>query len=310
MAQVFDTVWHEGLVNKLNKLLPKQYVDILTSYITDRTFRIKQESEYSDLMDIKAGVPQGSVLGPVLYLLYTCDIPVLRDVTLATFADDTALIATEKDPILSTAKVQHATDEFLTWTQKWRIKLNEQKSVHVNFTNQNMINPPSLVINGTLAPHENNAKYLGINSDVKLRWKHHIKKKREELDLRYKKYYWLLGRKSQLSIHNKILVYKQIFKPVWLYGSQLWGCSKDSNIEIIQKFQNKVLRNIVNAPWYTRNKDIHRDLNIPLVVDEIKKMAAKHEERLHHHPNAEALQLLDNQHPVRRLKRTKPFELV
>jgi hypothetical protein len=63
---------------------------------------------------------------------------------------------------------------------------------------------------------------------------------------------------------------------VWQYGTQLWGC-KPSNINIIQRFQNKVLRGIVDAPWYVRNSDFHRDLNIETVIDIIKKMAQNHE---------------------------------
>ena len=70
VAQAFDKVWHEGLIYKLNKILPKQYVELLQSYISNRIFRIKQEDEYSDIKEIRAGVPQGSVLGPILYLLY------------------------------------------------------------------------------------------------------------------------------------------------------------------------------------------------------------------------------------------------
>lgn len=136
------------------------------------------------------------------------------------------------------------------------------------------------------------------------------KEKKEELDIKYRKLCWLIGRKSQLTIENKLLIYKQILKPVWLYGAQLWGCAKASNIEIIQRFQNKVLRNIVNAPWYIRNKDLHKDLKIETVADEIKKMAQKHEMRLHDHPNIEAIQLLDNREVIKRLQRKKPFELV
>jgi hypothetical protein len=159
-------------------------------------------------------------------------------------------------------------------------------------------------------PYKNEAKYLGLTLDSKLRWKAHIKKKRTELGIRYKKYYWLLGRNSQLSLYNKLLIYNQVLKPIWLYGIQLWGCSKDCNIKIIQTFQNKVLRNMVNAPWFVRNSDLHRDLGIPMVKAEIKRLAGKHEDRLHQHINIEALQLLDNQQLVRRLKRLKPLDLV
>jgi len=56
--------------------------------------------------------------------------------------------------------------------------------------------------------------------DAKLRWKALVKKKREKLGLKYKKMYWLMGRRSALSIHNKLMLYKQILKPVWTYGIQ------------------------------------------------------------------------------------------
>ena len=97
--------------------------------------------------------------------------------------------------------------------------------------------------------------------------------------------------------------------PVWTYGIQLWGCTKPSNIAIIQRFQNKVLRAIVNALWHVRNADLHRDLKMEMVTAEIKRFARKHEDSLHHQNNVEAIQLLDNTELLRRLKRTKPFEL-
>jgi hypothetical protein len=98
--------------------------------------------------------------------------------------------------------------------------------------------------------------------------------------------------------------------PVWTYGAQLLGCTKKSNIKIIQTFQNKVLRCIVNAPWYTRSQNIHKDLKIASIDEEIQRIAKKHERRLRQHHNIEMLQLLDNAELVRRLDRLKPFELV
>jgi hypothetical protein len=91
---------------------------ILQSYITDRYFRIKQEEAYSELKEIKAGVPQGSVLGPVLYLLYTCDIPTLENDTIATFADDTAILTVGKNNEEATEKLQTAVNQIKDWTKK------------------------------------------------------------------------------------------------------------------------------------------------------------------------------------------------
>ena len=98
--------------------------------------------------------------------------------------------------------------------------------------------------------------------DAKLRWKAHVKKKGEEMYLRYKRMYWLTGRNSSLSLHNKLLLYKQILKPILTYGIQLWGGTTQSNTDIVQRFQNKVLRNTVKAPRYVRNNDLHRDLQV------------------------------------------------
>jgi hypothetical protein len=60
--------------------------------------------------------------------------------------------------------------------------------------------------------------------------------------------YWLLGRKSKLSTSNKLLIYKRIFKPIWTYGIQLYGTASTSNKEILEHFQSKALRVIVDAP--------------------------------------------------------------
>lgn len=102
---------------------------------------------------------------------------------------------------------------------------------------------------------QSEVKYSGLTLDAKLHWRSHVKRKTEENSLKYKKHYWLLGGSSQLSLYNKALIYKQVFKPIWLYCAQLWSCAKDSNITIIQKFQNKVLWNMVNAPLYVQNTE-------------------------------------------------------
>jgi hypothetical protein len=82
-----------------------------------------------------------------------------------------------------------------------------------------------------------------------------------------------------------------------------------SNIRVIQRYQNKVLKCIVNAPWYVGNSD-HRDRGIEAVTDVIAKFANSHEKRLQNHINIEASRLLNVKNITRRLKRKKPFELV
>jgi len=71
--------------------------------------------------------------------------------------------------------------------------------------------------------------------------------KRKQQGLNFQQMYWIL-KKTELSIENKLLIYKTILKPIWTYGIPLWGTASNSNIEILQRYQNKVLRAIVNAP--------------------------------------------------------------
>lgn len=308
VSQAFDKVWHDGLKYKLRQVLPVCLYDILESYLGNRLFRVRHGNEYSELKEISAGVPQGSVLGPLLYLLYTRDIPREDGTTLATFADDTAILAVGKTIEETTAKLQNALNKVNQWTRDWRIALNETKSVHVNFTYKK-INDLPIFLNLARIPFANEAKYLGMTLDAKLKWNSHVKMKRKELEIKYREMYWLLGKHSQLSTENKLLLYKQVLKPVWTYGIQLWGCTKKTNANIIQTFQNKVLREIVQAPWYSRNDDIHRDLGIPTIEAETRSFAQKHRNRLIGHVNNTVLQLLDESNLLRRLQRTKPFDL-
>ncbi|CAB0020409.1 unnamed protein product [Nesidiocoris tenuis] len=308
VAQAFDKVWHEGLNHKLKKMLPYQYVELLESYLSRRYFCIKQEDAYSEPRTINAGVPQGSVIGPLLYLLYTCDLPETEENTTATFADDTAILAVGESNEESTQKLNRAISRISSWTAKWRIRLNEAKSVHIDFTNRSIVYTPTF-INGVAIPYVNEAKYLGMTLDAKLRWKEHVKKKKTELVLKLRKMYWLIGRQSTMTIGNKLLLYNQVLKPVWSYGAQLWGCTAPTNRQIIQRFQNSVLRCITDAPWYFRNDALHRELNVDSVDQVIKQRASAHLTRLRDHLNEEAVKLLDVEDLTRRLKRTKPHEL-
>jgi hypothetical protein len=84
------------------------------------------------------------VLGPILYLLYTSDFPTPEQNVVATFADDTAIMAIGDNNSESTEKLQTAVTKVQRWTRKWRIKLNETKSVHIDFTDKRMSTSQSI----------------------------------------------------------------------------------------------------------------------------------------------------------------------
>jgi hypothetical protein len=108
----------------------------MKSYINDREFRIRINQAVSTNFAIKSGVPQGSAVGPLLYLLYTADLPTDENTTRETFADDTVILATHANPGQDTSNLQHHLNLIQAWIHKWKIKINETKSIQVNFTLQ------------------------------------------------------------------------------------------------------------------------------------------------------------------------------
>ena len=117
IAQAFDKVCQDALLCKLREVLPINYFIFLKSYLYDRSFFIKQGEELTTLHSINAGVPQGSVLGPILYLLFTMDLPIpqIRDVTLGTFADDTVALSVDKYPVVASLKLQTYINSISEW---------------------------------------------------------------------------------------------------------------------------------------------------------------------------------------------------
>ena len=156
---------------------------------------------------------------------------------------------------------------------------------------------------------QTDVKYLGLHLDQRLTWRIHIRMKRRHLNLKLRGMYWLLGRKSKLSLANKLLLYKCVLKPVWSYGIQLWGCAKPSHTQIIQRLQSKILQSITNVPWYFSNFTLHNDLHVPFVAAEIHRFSHLYHQRLVGHHNALIAAMNTPPTIVRRLKRPWPTDL-
>ena len=126
---------------------------------------------------ILVGILRGNVFGPVLYTLFTHDLPIRDDVTFATYADDTALFSSSESPSEASGCIQQL-DCFHHRLNKWNIKVKTQKSSHLTFTTRGG-NCPSVFLNGIAISNDNIVKFLGLHPDRGLKWKAHISARRK-----------------------------------------------------------------------------------------------------------------------------------
>uniref|UniRef100_A0A2S2P698 Putative RNA-directed DNA polymerase n=1 Tax=Schizaphis graminum TaxID=13262 RepID=A0A2S2P698_SCHGA len=304
VSQAFDRVWHEGLLFKLKAFLPPTYFLLIKSYLTDRHFQVKFGSSFSSIEKISAGVPQGGILSPILYNVYAADQPTSPTTSVAEFADDKAIISIHEDSHIASLNLQNHLNLMSIWYDKWRVQVNQSKSIHTTFTLR--LPPcPEVSLSNIPIPSSQSVKYLGLTFDRRLTWGPHIRTKKLALNERLRSIKSLISNKHT-KLNTKLLIYKSLIKPMWTYGLQLWGNAKVTNVNKIQTVQNKILRLITNAPPYVSNHTLHTDLNIKSVHAEAVTYYKRFHNRLPHHPNPLISNLASHTipgNPTRRLKR-------
>lgn len=251
---------------------PLYLIRTVESFLKERFFCVCLNDKYSDLLEIPAGVPQGSVLGPILYILYCSDMPDFNGCNYATYADDTCLFFSHEFGQNIVTELQCALDNLVHYFQKWKIKINGEKTQAVFFTRKrkSCFYPTNqLKINGTCIPWSDNVKYLGVYMDRKLIFDLHIKRQIEKFHIARNMLYPLIKRGSYLSYENKIILAKVVFQSLFLYACPVWGVCAASHIKKLQICQNKLLKMMLNLPWYFSTRILHSNNNIKLIRDRI-----------------------------------------
>lgn len=292
IAKAFDKVWHDGLIFKIqNSTMPKYLTKLTKDYLENRTFSVKINNTRSSIRKIESGVPQGSALGPILFNLYMSNLKPTEGVCIALFADDLAVMYKHKRAVHVHKHLNNAMEDISNWYTKWRLPVNSDKSQSVYFTKSVALSKPFEKVHYKENAIEwtNQAKYLGVTLDFRLTFTPHIRDKIKSTNIIKYQLYPLIGRRSKLPIKTKLGLYKAIIIPHLTYACPTWGHAKPTAIKKIQIVQNKILREICNAPWFLRNKNIHQDLNIKSIEELIKKTAIKFFENLQLNEDLEKL---------------------
>jgi hypothetical protein len=265
IEKAFDTTWHPGLLNKLSKLdFSAAIIKLISSFLSNRKFRVSIEGEMSTPREIQAGVPQGSVLSPTLYSIYINNAPQSPGVRLALFADDTCIYTTDRKEGYVLRKLQRGLTSVGSWCEQWNIRINEDKTQAIYFSRRIGLPETSLTLNGRNMPFVNSTKYLGVIFDRKITWKLHFEASEAKAFRTFLRVYPLFE-SERLNANIKLTLHKALISSIMTYACLIWEFAGDTYLLKLQCLQNMVLRTIGNFPRRTPIREFHLAFKIPYV---------------------------------------------
>ena len=182
ISKAFDKVWHDGLIFKLRQNgVNGGLLSLFENYLQNRQQRVVINGAYSEYLPIESGVPQGSVLGPLFFLIYINDLEKNIKSNVKFFADDTMLFSKVKDPNVSAAELNYDLDLICQWAYQWKMQFNPdttKQATEVIFSCKK-IKPihPQLTFNGNVVAKVNDQKHLGLTLTPSLSFNKHIHEK-------------------------------------------------------------------------------------------------------------------------------------
>ena len=218
----FDSVWHNGLRYKIYQLgLPTKLCRWLSDFLVGRVIQVKIEGFLSPKVYPKAGVPQGSNLSPLLFLIYVNDMPnpTHHQTNKSQFANDAGQWAVSKNIDLA-AEYFRDLDKLARWCAKWRIKLNPEKTEVIIFSKSRTAirAKPALCLYGDLLSYYPHIKFLGITFDNRMTFTKHLEEILECCNQTLHCLRILVNRKWGPSPETILQIYKQCVTPIFEYG--------------------------------------------------------------------------------------------
>ena len=281
IEKAFDSVWHDGLIHKISQFgFPIYLTKTLMSYLNHRTYKVHLYGSHSNSQTIPAGVPQGSVLGPVLYNIFTSDFPDPPDhCHRAIYADDTALYATGIGTRNTIPKLQKYINTCTKYYSTWKITPNAAKTEVIRFNGSNHKRPlrlfKKITVNGNPIDWSTSVKYLGLTIDKNLNFYQHTIQTLKKVNWAKRLLFPLLNRRSQLSETNKLAIYCQILRPIMTYAAPVWKNISAARRKKFQTVQNQSLKMAFRLHPYTRTLTVRNLTKVPLLSDFIQSLDDK-----------------------------------
>ncbi|MES9992730.1 MAG: reverse transcriptase family protein, partial [Candidatus Thiodiazotropha sp.] len=241
VSKAFDRVWHRGLLYKLHSVgINGSLLHWFTDYLRNRTQRVVLPGASSNWKPINAGVPQGSILGPLLFLVYINDIVENINSKIRLFADDTSLYIIVDDPLEAAQTLNSDMEKIHEWASKWLVTFNPSKSESLLFSRKH-IKPhhPPIIMNNEVISEVNTHKHLGLTFSNDCTWHDHLALIKTKAWHRIN-----IMRKLKFTLDRKSLekIYFAFIRPLLEYADVVWDNCTQYEANELEKIQIEAAR--------------------------------------------------------------------
>ena len=260
-SKAFDKVPHKRLLKKLHHYgIRGSVLTWIKSFLSDRKQSVVLEGSKSHSAAVESGVPQGSVLGPTLFLAYINDLPsyIKNGSTARLFADDCVLYHTIESKE-DAAKLQGDLDALQRWEDDWLMEFHPQKCQTLHITNKRNVIKHKYQIHGHELEEVESAKYLGVTIHNKLSWNNHINNITNKANGTRA---FLQRNLHQCPRKTKELCYKTLVRPQLEYASTVWDPPTSTQCQKIEMVQRRAARFVIG--------DYHRTSSVDAMIEKLK----------------------------------------
>lgn len=265
IMKAFDTIPHERLLYKLrNYGIEGNILDWIKDFLYKRRQRVRVHNDFSEWRDVTSGVPQGSVLGPVLFIMYMNDIPDAVEATCKIFADDTKIYKNVKT-VNDQASLQRDLQKLCEWSKLWLLKFSipKCKAMHLGYKR--------LSTTYEMTDHDNNVSRLPVcdeEKDLGITFQNNLKFDKQVLNVvnRTKKLTGMIKRTFTCMNRFMLLVlYKSLIRPIIDYGITVYFPTSKKNSKLIENIQRRATKIIPDLKDLPYNERLHQ-LNLPSLL--------------------------------------------
>jgi hypothetical protein len=244
-SKAFDLVPHHHLLDKLTRLqVDPQLILWIHSFLSGRTQRVRVDEALSDSVPVTSGVPQGSVMGPLLFLIYINDIACGLSSNIRLFADDCILYRVINNNT-DCESLQTDFNKLCNWCHEWQMILNHSKCFKISFTTKRRpFTAQYLFPDGNYVQTTDNSKYLGVHFSSNVSWGHHIE---FVVNKAFRALYYLKRNYSKAPANIKSLLYSMLVRSVLEYGCVVWDPHQVNHINALERVQRAAARFVTNS---------------------------------------------------------------